>query len=178
MLTPENSIITVIDIQKKLVNATNIFNIEKPAFNLLNCAQALDIPIIITEQYPKGLGLTVDKLKKAASSAKYIEKTSFSALQTKEFYNSLKSTNRKQVIIFGIELHICVYQTICDLINEGYEVYCVKDACASRKQKDFDTCIELLKQKGAYITCSEIVLFELLKSSLHPKFKEIQSLIK
>ena len=102
---------------------------------------------------------------------KTIEKTSFSAY---EILPELK----KNVVIFGIETHICVYQTVMDLIQNGFNVYVVADCCGSRSELNYKTSLELMKQQGARITTLEIVLFEFLKSSKHEKFKEVQSLIK
>jgi len=82
------------------------------------------------------------------------------------------------VIIFGIETHICVYQTVLDLLKNGHNVFVVKDCCASRSELNYETSLELMKQQGAKITTLEIVLFEFLKSSKHPNFKEVQALIK
>ena len=105
---------------------------------------------------------------------KKCEKNTFSAIQTPEFNFKLA----KNVVIFGIETHICVYQTVLDLIKKGHNVYVVADCCASRSELNYRTSLELMKQFGAKITTLEIVLFEFLKSSKHEKFKEIQALIK
>ena len=107
-----------------------------------------------------------------------IEKTGFSALLTPEFTEKLNAAGKKQVVIFGIEAHICVYQTICDLIERGYEVYFLKDCSASRNKYEFKTGVDLIKQCGAKVTCCEIVLFEWLRTSKHPDFKSVQALIK
>lgn len=178
MLNPKESIVVVIDIQDKLVTAVGKYNPLDAACKIAKTANMLGIPSIVTEQYPKGLGNTVEDLKHCLSTDNYIEKTSFSALKTPEFKEKLKSFGKKQVVIFGIEAHICVYQTVCDLIKDGYEVYFVKDASASRNKYEFKTGVELIKQHGAYTTCTEIVLFEWLQSSKNPSFKEIQALIK
>ena len=122
------------------------------------------------------MGSTLDCLKN--DNQKYFEKTYFSILKEDNFLETLKSYNKNQVILFGIEAHICVYQTAMDLLKEGYEVYFVKDASKSRKENEFITGIELMHQEGVKITCLEIALFELLKTSKHPHFKEIQSLVK
>ena len=106
------------------------------------------------------------------------EKTSFSALATDTIKAKLESLNRKKVVLTGIETHICVYQTARALLDAGYEVYVVKNACSSRSSKDYRTALELMRDYGAKLTCVETVLFELLGSSKHPNFKEIQALIK
>ncbi|MBQ8167930.1 hydrolase [bacterium] len=177
MLDIQNSVFVIIDIQEKLVNAVGKYSPVVPACKLVKAASILGIPVIVTEQYPKGLGETVLELKEVLNASP-IEKTSFSACLTPEFLDALTSTGRKQVVICGIEAHICVYQTICDLLEQGYEVYFVKDASASRKKCEFETGVELIKQVGAKVTCTEIVLFELLKTAGHPDFKQVQALIK
>ena len=179
MLDIENSIVVIIDIQEKLVKAVEENSPLQSAIKLAKSSNILNIPVIVTEQYPQGLGETVGELKnELAPETTFIEKNTFSAFQTPEFAEELKKTNKKQVIICGIEAHICVYQTICDLIDKDYEVFVVKDASASRKEPEFNTALELIKQINGKVTCTEIVLFEWLKSSKHPNFKEIQALIK
>lgn len=179
MLNIEESVLIIIDLQEKLVNAVGKYSPVEKACKIAEAAKILNIPTIVTEQYPKGLGSTVAELKeKLATDAKFIEKTSFSAMLTPEFTTAIEKTGKKQVVIFGIEAHICVHQTICDLLSKGYEVYLVKDASASRNKDEFKAGIDLIKQNGAKTTCCEIVLFEWLKTSAHPNFKAVQALIK
>lgn len=183
MLNIENSALVIIDIQDRLVQASKYG--EEVAQNMTKVAKAakvLGIPIVVTEQYPKGLGHTVPTLQEAFNEQTFItEKASFSALQEPSFaqkINELKNAGVKQIAIGGIETHICVLQTAVALMNEGFEVYVVKDTCASRNKKEYKMGLELLKQYGAKITCVEIALFEWLKTSKHPNFKEVQALIK
>lgn len=179
MLDIENSVVVIIDIQEKLVNAVGKYSPVEKACKIAEAAKILDIPVIVTEQYPQGLGATVPELKESLSkNAVFIEKTAFSAVLTPEFVQNLEATGRKQIVIFGIEAHICVHQTICDLIACGYEVYIVKDASASRNKYEFKTGIDLIKQNGAKVSCCEIVLFEWLKTSRNSNFKQVQALIK
>lgn len=179
MLDIENSVVVIIDIQEKLVNAVGKYSPLEKACKIAEAAKILDIPVIVTEQYPHGLGATVPVLRESlAENTVFLEKTAFSAMLTPEFVQKLEETGRKQVVIFGIEAHICVHQTICDLLEHGYEVYLVKDASASRNKYEFKTGIDLIKQNGAKATCCEIVLFEWLKTSKSPNFKQVQALIK
>ena len=178
MLNIEDSLIVIIDIQEKLNKSVKEFSPLKNAVKIAKASSILNVPVLVTEQYPKGLGYTLDELKKELTDAIYIEKNSFSACLNQDFQNMLKHIKRKQIIIFGIETHICVYQTICDLINLGYDVYFVKDASASRNKMEFDIGVDLINKSGAFVTSTEIVLFELIKTAQHPKFKEIQALIK
>jgi nicotinamidase-related amidase len=180
MLNVEDSLLVVIDIQEKLVMASKYGNeVAENMVKVATSAKLLGIPTVITEQYPKGLGQTVPAIKMAVDeNATTIEKSSFSAMLEPEFAEKIRTSGKKQIVIGGIETHICVLQTVADLIKEGFEVYVVKDACASRNKKEYKTGLELLKQYGAKITCVEIVLFEWLKTSKNPKFKEVQNLIK
>lgn len=179
MLDKENSLLLIIDVQERLVNALDKDVVVNRTATLVKAAKILDIPTIATQQYPKGLGLIVDPVKQnLKSDAQIIDKTSFSAVKENGFMDVLKSFNKKQIVICGIETHVCVHQTCADLIDEGYEVYIVKDACASRNKYEFKQGIERMQENGAKISCLEIVLFEWLRDAKNPDFKEIQALIK
>ncbi len=178
-LSQENSLLLVIDVQERLVASLEKDAIVNRSKIMVQAANILDIPTIVTEQYPKGLGNTVSAVSESfGENVKLIEKKAFSVLKEEGFLDLLKSYGKKQIIIGGIETHICVHQTVADLLQEGFEVYVAKDMCASRRKNEFKQGIELMKQNGAKITCVEIVLFEWLKTSKHPQFKEIQALIK
>lgn len=178
MLNSENSLLLVIDIQDKLVNMLENSNIVKNAYTITTMAEKLNIPTVITEQYPKGLGETCPEIKNSALSAKYFEKTSFSALQNDEIKNEILLSGKKEILIMGIEAHICVLQTAIELKNAGLDVYFLNDCSASRNTEDFNTAIEYLKQNDIKIINKEIALFMELKTSKHPNFKELQALIK
>ncbi len=171
MLNIENTSVVCIDLQEKLVNMLNNSDlIANNTTKLMKAAHILNVDTIITEQYPKGLGYTIDSINAITGFKKY-EKTSFSALE-------VLSELKQNVVIFGIETHICVYQTVMDLLEKGHNVYVVADCCASRSELNYKTSLELMKQQGVKIVTLEIVLFELLRSSKHPNFKEVQALIK
>lgn len=176
MLKASDALVIMIDMQEKLVNATNAENEVKQAEKIIKAAEILNIPVLVSEQYPKGLGQTLPELKN--DKQKYIEKTSFSLLKQEEALDMVRLFHKKQIILFGIETHICVYQTAMDLMKKGYEVYLIKDACKSRKEYEYNAGIDLMRQNGIKISCVEIALFELLESSKHPNFKEVQQLIK
>lgn len=181
MLNIEDSALVIIDIQDKLIQATGKYGAETTTnmAKVTRAANILNIPTIITEQYPQGLGNTSYEIKYGLNeNSNIIEKKSFSAMIEPTFAHTIKTLNKKQIVIGGIETHICVLQTVSDLLNEGFEVYVLKDACASRNKKDYKTGIEYMKQQGAKITCTEITLFQWLRTSKHPNFKEVQALIK
>ena len=179
MLNAENSLFFLIDIQDRLVGMLkNREEIAKNNSILAKAAKILGVPVIASEQYPNGLGSTILEVREYLNTENVLEKTSFSALATDTIKAKLESLNRKKVVLTGIETHICVYQTARALLDAGYEVYVVKNACSSRSSKDYRTALELMRDYGAKLTCVETVLFELLGSSKHPNFKEVQTLIK
>ena len=180
ILNIEDSVVMIIDVQEKLLNAVfNKASLEKKATIIANTAKILGIPVIVTEQYPKGLGATVESLKEALpENTQYFEKTAFSALENNDVLEALKNSGKKQVVIFGIETHICVSQTTNALIQEGFEVSVIRDACGSRSELEYLAGLERMKDNGAHVLTTEIALFEWLKGAKHPKFKEVQMLIK
>lgn len=180
ILNKEDSIVMIIDVQEKLLNAVfNKASLEKKATTLANTAKILEIPVIVTEQYPKGLGATVETLKEVLpENTQYFEKTAFSALENNDVLEALKNSGKKQVVIFGIETHICVSQTTNALIQDGFEVSVIRDACGSRSELEYSAGLERMKDNGAHVLTTEIALFEWLKGAKHPKFKEVQMLIK
>ena len=171
----QESLLLVIDVQEKLVNMLEGDEVKNNAVKIAKACGILEIPTVITEQYPKGLGSTIEEIKEALPNAEYIEKTTFSALKEDEVKKFL---SQKQVIIFGIETHICVLQTAMDLLSEGYEVFVVQNACGSRDEANKQAALRRLIHAGAQIVTTEMVLFELLEGSKHPNFKEVQALIK
>jgi len=178
-LDANDSLLLIIDVQEKLVNMLDKSVVVERTAKLAKAAQILGIPTIATQQYSKGLGQTVDSVKENFAQDTYIaEKTSFSALKEEGFTDKLKSYGKKQIVICGIETHICVHQTAADLLEQGYDVYVVKDACASRRKYEFKQGIERMQGNGAKISCLEIVLFEWLKGAKSPCFKDVQALIK
>lgn len=177
-LNPDESLFLIIDIQDKLVNMLEDKAVAENAVKIAKAAGILNIPSVITEQYPKGLGQTIDEIKNALKDAKYIEKTSFSACLEPGFNDLIKTENKRQIVISGIETHICVLQTAFDLLNSGCEIFVVESACASRKQNDKISALKRLENAGAQILSTEQVVFEWLKTAKNPKFKEVQCLIK
>lgn len=171
----EEAIALVVDYQEKLVpvmNANDLL-IERSQI-LLEGLKILSVPMIITQQYTKGLGTTVQSITSAVGKEDYIEKISFSAYeQVKE-----KIDGKKFVIVCGIEAHICVLQTVIDLAAAGYIPVIVEDCIASRQKNDKEIALKRMFQEGAVITTSESLLFELLRVAGTDTSKKIQRLIK
>jgi nicotinamidase-related amidase len=179
MLEIENTILIVIDVQEKLLPV--IHEKESLTANIIKLvrgAQVLEIPLIITEQYPKGLGGTVSEIAKLITGIEPLPKTSFSCYSDEGFRKSLDSSARKQVLICGIECHVCVYQTAMELKEAGYQVYVVADAVSSRTAENRAIGLNLMRQAGITVTGTETALFELVKIAEGEKFKAISRIVK
>lgn len=177
-INSKNSLVLIIDVQEKLVKMLNNKTAAENAQKIAKSVNILEIPTIITEQYPKGLGSTIEEIKEAIPNVKYLEKTNFSVLKEENFEDILKKEKKNQIILFGIETHICVLQTAFDLLNKGYEVFVVQDACGSRNEDNKQAALRRLIHAGVQIVTTEMVIFELLEGSKNPKFKEVQAIIK
>ncbi len=177
-LNRENAILLVIDIQDRLVPVMEYKDqVIQNTKVLLEGARQMDIPVIVTEQYPKGLGNTVEDIRKDLGDAQVFSKNSFTAY-IDEVKSALKDIGRKKIIIVGMETHICVYQTTRDLIVDGYDVHIVRDAMASRTKENFLNGLDLMKNIGAVISNTETIVFDLLKKAGTPEFKIMSKLIK
>ena len=181
LVSIDNSLLLVIDIQSKLVAAMPENDAEQMLDNssrLLEAAETLDIPVLLTEQYPKGLGPTEHKLiEKLTQNTAIFNKTGFSCLAADGFTEALEQSGRKQIIIIGQETHVCVLQTALELSNQGYQVHVVEDAVCSRKMEHKLFALQRMQQQGITISCHESVLFEWLENSNHPDFKSISGLL-
>ncbi len=179
-LRPDNSCLILIDMQEKLQKAMS--NAAKCIENqklLLKTAAILKIDNIVSEQYPAGLGHTIDELKSLlAENTEIIEKTTFSCFGESNFRTALRAKTRKTLIVCGIEAHVCVQQTVFDLLAEGYEVVIPADALTSRNDNNCRLALESMRQAGAFITSTEAVIFMLLGDAKHPDFRTISKLIK
>lgn len=180
MLNENNTLLLIIDIQEKLLNAVyNKETIEKKSKILAEVASILDIPTIITEQYPKGLGFTIEGIKSMLiRNAEFYEKTEFNAILNPQIKNAILSKNKKNLIIMGIESHICVFQTAEALVKEGFNVTVISDAISSRSECEYNLAISNFVNHNINVKSTEMIIFEFLKSAKHPNFKEIQQLIK
>lgn len=180
ILSAQNAILLIVDVQEKLVAAVPKGDkVKNNTSKLASAANILGVTTIVSEQYPKGLGHTAKKVCDSYSpNTKVIEKTSFSCLKEDGFLDYIQGLEKKQIILCGIETHVCVHQTANELLKEGFEVHVVQDACASRNKFEYKTGIQRMIKDGCIPTCTETVIFELLGSAKHPKFKEVQALIK
>jgi|SRR5699024_1582869 len=175
-----NTIFVLIDVQERLANVIDQNEaIIRETHRLISGLKTLEIPILWLEQYPKGLGPTCEPLKSELMGyCEPIEKREFSGYLQPAFVEALEKSGRKRVIVAGMESHVCVYQTVKDLLKEGYRVEIVADCIGSRTVENRKIGIKKMMALGAQVTSVETLLFELLETSLHPKFREISNLIK
>lgn len=142
-------------------------------------AQLLNLPIVVTEQYPKGLGHTASEiLDVLPGNIEIIEKTTFSSCGAQNFHSQLRQLETKQVLVAGIEAHICVNQTVHDLLASGFQVHLLADCISSRKETDRFVALKKMQSSGAIPSSVEMALFELMRDAKHEQFKAIQGLIK
>lgn len=178
-LTVENTVLVVIDIQEKLFPAMHDKEkLLKNVIKLIKGAGALEIPVVLTEQYPKGLGPTLPDIKALLPLVKPIEKVCFSCCDEEQFCRSLEALKRKQVLLAGIEAHICVYQTGLALARAGYRAQVVSDCVSSREPENKAVALLRMGEAGVSPTSSEMALFELLKVARGDKFKQISNIVK
>jgi len=173
------TVLVVIDIQGKLWNVMHEkSSLLENAQKLIKAMHVLSIPIILTEQNPQGLGPTLPELRQFMPEVKAIPKFCFNCCQNPDFEQELKRFNRKQVLLCGIESHICVYQTALDLLGRGYEVQVVADVVSSRIHFNKEVALTRMQSEGAKITVTEMIIFELLGTADGPMFKEILKVVK
>ena len=183
LMKRDKVIFVAIDYQEKILKAMkDADTVEEKAAKLIKGAKILDAPVIVTQQYTKGLGETTDKIKDALGDFEAVEKNTFSAMRTQEFKNkfasAVRQTNSEIVVLFGIEAHVCVMQTALDMIDAGYKVFIPVDCISSRTELDKRAAIQRMRYAGAIVCTCESVLFELLKGAGEPGFKEISELVK
>ena len=179
----EDAVLVVVDVQERLVPAIDPELYERSLKNMkivIEAAATLGLPILLTEQYPKGLGKTVPEVAKAFEGRPHqrIEKVSFSCARDEGFLAALSQYGRRQAILAGMETHVCVYQTSVDLINAGYEVFVLDDAVSSRFLHNYQSGLAALRDAGAVVVSTETAVFQLMKVAATPEFKKISSLIR
>ncbi|MCK5014493.1 MAG: hydrolase [Candidatus Omnitrophica bacterium] len=179
MFLPENAVLLIIDVQGKLARLMHKKDeLIQHIAGLIRVAYFLNIPIIITEQAPDKIGKTIPEITELLNGQKPVTKNSFSCCGQEQFVRDLKALDREQVIITGIEAHVCVYQTVRDLMDSQYEVQIVGDAISSRTEANKDFALERIRALGGDVTSTEMIVCELLRSSEHEKFREVINLIK
>ena len=171
LLSKEKSCLVLVDVQEKLTPYVQHFkNLIARCEWLLRLAQELDVPTVISEQYPQGLGVTVEPLREFATA---LHKVHFSCARDQAMKSHLQTLGRKQIVLIGIETHVCVLQTAIDLIDSGFDVFVVVDAVSSRKELDHHYGLKRIKQTGGWLVTSEMVFFEWVEKAGTPEFKAL-----
>jgi nicotinamidase-related amidase len=179
LLEIDNTALLVIDMQERLFPVMHEKEkLLRSLIKLIKGALALEVPVLFTEQYPKGLGPTLPEIRELAPGFKAIEKVSFNCCDETLFCQALEALKRRQVLIAGIEAHICVYQTAMGLARAGYEIEVAEDCVASRDSENKSVVFSRMGAAGIMPTTMEMALFELLKVAKGDKFKAISNIVK
>jgi nicotinamidase-related amidase len=179
-LDREQAVLVVIDVQAKLTPAMppKVYaRMLATTAMLVEAARLFGIPVVTTEQYPQGIGHTVPELVAACQNG-VVEKTSFGCCGEPAFLAALAKLGRRQMLVTGMEAHVCVYQTVLGLLGAGYDVHLVRDAICSRHKEDFRAGVSNAARAGALVVTAEMALFQFLKDSRHEQFRAISKLIK
>lgn len=179
VLSSQEAVLLIVDVQESFrKHLPDIANLTRNISILVEAAKILKLPVFLTEQYPQGLGKTLAEISACMGDHHYFEKTAFSCLGASGLEAQLADTKRKQVVVAGIEAHVCVSQTVHDLLQRDYSVHVVADAVSSRLPRNREVGLEKMSGSGAVVTCLEMALFEMLVESGTETFKAVQRLIK
>lgn len=179
LLQRSRSALLIIDVQEKFVPVISEFDrIETNISTLIQGCSLMGVSTFYTEQYPKGLGRTTGALREKLQPAVPFEKLRFSAAGETELLDVLVEHNIKQLILVGIETHVCLLQSALDFLERGYQVYIVADATASRNPNDSTLALQRMREEGITVTSKESVLFELAETSGTDKFRQLSALVK
>ncbi len=179
MIIPGETLLLIIDVQGRLAEGVvRSAALQSVTGKLVRACKILEVPVLLTEQYPKGLGTTIDSLRELLPGTVAVEKLSFSCCGTAEFMRQLRSFNRNDILVAGMEAHVCVYQTAVDLVEFGYNVHLVTDCVSSRSEENRMLGIRCIEKAGASLTSSEMAIFELLRVAEGERFKAISKIIK
>lgn len=179
ILKRETTVLLIIDIQEKILRVMQQPDVVvENTVKLMNGFNILGSPIYATEQYPKGLGETEQRIKEELNGIIPIQKMSFSCFGAGDLFEELLNKKLTQVVIAGIETHVCVQQTALDLIANGFNVTLAADATSSRKQTDYNFAVERMRNEGIIISTTEAILFEMLNICGTEEFKKISKIIK
>lgn len=173
LINREDSLLLVTDVQEKLVPVIHAAQsvVDNCAW-LMRAAAEFKVPTLVTEQYPEGLGSTVPEIAEIASADNTISKTSFSSVSEPGFLDRVRAINRQQIIVCGMETHVCVTQTCAELVENQYLVYLVEDAVSSRSKDDRFTALERLRGFGVELVCKEMVFFEWQRRAGDSEFRD------
>ncbi len=177
--THEESLLLIIDIQQTMLKVIPAWEgVAREVTRLVRAARIVDVPILLTEQYPKGLGGTIPEVLREVPSPRVFQKESFSACLESDFLPTLRGFHRPRIVVVGMETHVCVLQTALDLIASGFQVQLAADAVASRTTENRDIAIHILRQAGAVVTSAETVIFQWARRANTDSFRRILPVVK
>ncbi len=178
-LKKDDTLLVVVDIQGRILPAMYKSEmVEDNAIRLINGFKAFGAPIVATEQYPEGLGPTVDSVKEALADSPIIAKRTFSCCGEPAFVDAVKKAGKGTIVVCGIESHVCVMQTVFDLTEMGYTVYLAVDAVSSRFETNRDLSFKRMRRADIMLDSVEAILFDMLETSTAPEFKAISKIVK
>ena len=179
LLKPDQTALLIIDIQERILPViSNNQMVVDNTLKLIKGFKILNLPIYFTEQYPKGLGPTHKTITDELGDIKPFDKMSFSCSGASDLFEEFNKKNLSQMVVCGIESHVCVQQTVLDLIENGIQVNLAADAVSSRKEIDYNMALNRMRHHGAEVTTTESILFELLNICGTPQFKDISKIVK
>ena len=179
LIDREDTVLLIVDIQDKLAAVMKERDkVIRNNLHLVELAKMINLPVMVTEQYPKGLGTTVAEIREALPIYRPVEKMTFDCCGQPVFLKELKGHHKRSVVLTGMETHICVLQTCVGLLKGGINVHVVQDAICSRTKENWKIGMEFMREAGAVVTCTETVLFQLLKIAGTEEFKAISKRIK
>jgi nicotinamidase-related amidase len=179
LLKKEKTVLLVIDIQERILPVIHEWEtVVTNVLKLINGFRIMNIPVYYTEQYPKGLGTTETQIKLALGDSKLYEKMTFSCFGAGDLFEELKHKGIEQVVVCGVESHVCVQQTVLDLLANGFQVNLAADAVSSRRKFDYEAALNRMRSNGAEVTVTESILFELLNVCGTDEFKAVSKLVK
>lgn len=176
---PDDSILLVVDVQGKLARLMHESEAMIHAQSvLIQACRVLNVPTVWAEQLPDKLGATVDELQEPLAGLSPCAKSSFGCMGDDTIRRRIEATGRKQVLLCGIETHVCVWQTAAALLRDDYSVHLIADATSSRSEFNRDIGFRRMERAGVHLSCVEMVLFELMVDATHPKFRDVTKLLK
>lgn len=181
ILTAEDTALLVVDFQEKLLAVFDPEAVERVTANavkFIRFAKIYGLPILHTEQYPRGLGGSVETIKAELADLRPIEKTEFSCFENEGFVKALAELNVENVVITGVEAHICVAQTALDALHAGYRAHVLVDGVQSRKAEEFAHGVQKMRDAGVVLTSTEAAMYEVMRKAGTPEFKQALPLIK
>jgi nicotinamidase-related amidase len=179
MLDKGNAAVLIVDMQDSLLQKISVGEaIVQQAVRLISFSKRMELPVLWAEQYPKGLGRTTEPIAAALEGHSPIEKTSFGCMGDFHFAHALRESRRRQILLAGVETHVCVLQTVLGAMDAGYEAYVLRDAVASREKAQHKAGLERMRHAGVHLVTAEMAMFELLREAGTPEFKAALPLLK